>query len=220
MALTQRERDRLDVLKQAKRKQITQKKAAERMGVSERWVRKLLQRMKTGRDRVVVHKLRGRPSNRRLSGENTRSDREDSLRSDVRRLWTHAGEQTPESQTPDPHRPRSAAPVDDTSGAVASAAAPAPSHPHLARAPRSFRRTGAMGQFHARLAGRPRAAAQADPHDRRRHQPFAAALCGARCGGGKPAPAKALAADLRPYGDLLYRQSRSVSLSPPIRTGW
>lgn len=69
MALTQRERDRLDVLKQARRKQITQKKAAERMGVSERWVRKLLQRMKSERDRVVVHKLRGRPSHRRLSAE-------------------------------------------------------------------------------------------------------------------------------------------------------
>lgn len=69
MALTQRERDRLDWLKQAQRKQITQAKAAELMGVSERWVRKLLQRMKTERDRVVVHKLRGRPSNRKLSPE-------------------------------------------------------------------------------------------------------------------------------------------------------
>ena len=69
MALTQGERDRLDWLKQAKRKQITQAQAAERIGVSERWVRKLLQRMKTERDRVVVHKLRGRPSNRRVSAE-------------------------------------------------------------------------------------------------------------------------------------------------------
>lgn len=39
------------------------------MGASERWVRKLLQRMKTERDRVVVHKLRGRPSNRRINAE-------------------------------------------------------------------------------------------------------------------------------------------------------
>jgi DNA-binding CsgD family transcriptional regulator len=69
MALTQRERDRLDWLKQAKRKQMTQAKTAELMGVSERWVRKLLQRMKIERDRVVVHKLRGRPSNRRISAE-------------------------------------------------------------------------------------------------------------------------------------------------------
>jgi hypothetical protein len=41
------------------------------MQVSERWVRKLLRRMKTEKDRVVVlvHKLRGKPSNRRLSAE-------------------------------------------------------------------------------------------------------------------------------------------------------
>ena len=69
MVLTQKERDRLDLLKQAQRKQITQRKAAERMQVSERWVRQLLERMKTEKDRVVVHKLRGRPSNRRRSAE-------------------------------------------------------------------------------------------------------------------------------------------------------
>jgi len=69
MALTQQERDWLDWLKQAKRKQITQRQAAEHMEVSERWVRKLLQRMKQEGDRVVVHKLRGKPSNRRLSEE-------------------------------------------------------------------------------------------------------------------------------------------------------
>src|SRR5215472_7679761 len=69
MALTQKERDRLDLLKQAKRRQITQRKAAERMKGSERWVRQLLRRMKTEKDRVVVHKLRGQPSNRRRSAE-------------------------------------------------------------------------------------------------------------------------------------------------------
>jgi transposase len=52
---------------QAKRKQITQATAAKRMGVSERWVRKLLQRMKREKDRVVVHGLRGQASNRRLA---------------------------------------------------------------------------------------------------------------------------------------------------------
>jgi len=69
MALTQQERDWLDWLKQAKRKQIPQRQAAEQMKVSERWVRKLLQRMKREGDQVVVHKLRGKPSNRRLSEE-------------------------------------------------------------------------------------------------------------------------------------------------------
>jgi transposase len=70
--MSQRERDRLHWLKQAEAKQITQAKAAGRMGVSERWVRQLLRRRKKEGDRVVVHRLRGRPSNRKLS-ERTRS---------------------------------------------------------------------------------------------------------------------------------------------------
>jgi transposase len=64
--MSQQERDRLHRLKQAEAKQITQAKAAERMGVSERWVRQLLRRRKKEGDRVVVHRLRGRPSNRKL----------------------------------------------------------------------------------------------------------------------------------------------------------
>ncbi len=69
MALNQKERDWLQWLHQAKRKQMTQKEAGLRMQVSERWVRKLLARMKQQKDRVVVHGLRGRPSNRRLAPE-------------------------------------------------------------------------------------------------------------------------------------------------------
>jgi DNA-binding Lrp family transcriptional regulator len=69
MALNQKERDWLQWLHQAKRKQITQREAAQRMQVSERWVRQLLRRMKRQKDRVVVHGLRGRPSNRRLEPE-------------------------------------------------------------------------------------------------------------------------------------------------------
>jgi transposase len=64
--MSQKERDRLHWLKQAETKQITQAKAAERMKVSERWVRKLLQRKKREGGGVVVHGLRGARSNRRL----------------------------------------------------------------------------------------------------------------------------------------------------------
>jgi len=67
--MNQKQRDWLQWLHQAKRKQITQSTAAQRMGVSERWVRKLLRRMKREKDRVVVHGLRGRRSNRRLPEE-------------------------------------------------------------------------------------------------------------------------------------------------------
>ena len=64
--MSQKERDRLHWLKQAESKQITQAKAAEQMQVSERWVRKLLARKKREGDRVVIHRLRGAESNRRL----------------------------------------------------------------------------------------------------------------------------------------------------------
>jgi transposase len=67
IAMSQGERDWLDWLKRARDGKMTQREVAERMGVSERWVRKLLQRMKKQGDAVVVHGLRGRASNRRLS---------------------------------------------------------------------------------------------------------------------------------------------------------
>jgi transposase len=66
MAMDQRERDELDWLKRAKEGGISQREAAQKIGVSDRWVRKLLKRMKKQGDAVVVHGLRGRASNRKL----------------------------------------------------------------------------------------------------------------------------------------------------------
>ena len=43
--------------------------AAEKMGISDRWVRGLLAEMKAKGDAVVVHGLRGRPSDRRIDEE-------------------------------------------------------------------------------------------------------------------------------------------------------
>jgi predicted DNA-binding protein (UPF0251 family) len=71
--MNQEERDRLHWLKQVKDKKLTQKKAAERMKVSPRWVRKLVKKMKRKGDAVVVHGLRGRTSNRKLA-EKTRRE--------------------------------------------------------------------------------------------------------------------------------------------------
>src|SRR6266446_113926 len=59
IAMNQEERDWLEWLKRAKDGVVTQRQAAEKMGVSDRWVRKLLVRMKTDGDGVVVHGLRG-----------------------------------------------------------------------------------------------------------------------------------------------------------------
>ena len=67
--MSQEERDWLDWLKRARDKKMTQREAAERMGVSGRWVGKLLQRMKHEGDRVVVHGLRGRASNRKIAAK-------------------------------------------------------------------------------------------------------------------------------------------------------
>ena len=72
IAMSQQERDWLDWLKRAKDGKVTQREAAERMEVSERWVRTLLKRMKKQGDAVVVHGLRGRASNRKLSTETRR----------------------------------------------------------------------------------------------------------------------------------------------------
>jgi transposase len=66
IGMSQEERDWLDLLKRARDRKMTQRETAERMGVSERWVRKLLRRMKEQGDAVVVHRLRGRASNRKL----------------------------------------------------------------------------------------------------------------------------------------------------------
>lgn len=67
--MTQRDRDRLVALKKAHKKLITQRQAAEELGLTERHVRRLLARLKEVGDRAVVHGLRGRRSNRKLSEE-------------------------------------------------------------------------------------------------------------------------------------------------------
>jgi predicted ArsR family transcriptional regulator len=66
IALSQRERDRLRVLHEVKRKQITQIEAARRLKISNRHVRRLLVGLRKLGDRAVLHGLRGRPSNRRF----------------------------------------------------------------------------------------------------------------------------------------------------------
>ena len=48
---------------------VTQRQAAAEMDASDRWVRKLLVRMETDGDAVVVHGLRGRSSNRRIDAQ-------------------------------------------------------------------------------------------------------------------------------------------------------
>ena len=58
-----------ECLKRASDRLISQREAAEKIGVSDRWVRKLLKRMKKHGDAVAVHGLRGRASNRKIAAE-------------------------------------------------------------------------------------------------------------------------------------------------------
>ena len=67
--MSQEERDKLEWLKRAKDGVISQCEAARKMGVTDRWVRNLLQRMKKRGDAVVVHGLRGRASNRKIAAK-------------------------------------------------------------------------------------------------------------------------------------------------------
>jgi transposase len=72
IAMSQEERDCLNWLRRAQAGSMSQREAGEKMGVSARWVRKLLKRMAKQGDAVVVHGLRGRPSNRKLSAQTHR----------------------------------------------------------------------------------------------------------------------------------------------------
>jgi len=67
--MCQEERDWLDWLKRVRDGVITQRRAAAKMGITDRWVRTLLARMEEKGDAVVVHGLRGQPSNRRIDEE-------------------------------------------------------------------------------------------------------------------------------------------------------
>ena len=63
--MSAKERDRLKVLHEVKQRHIPQKQAAAELGLSVRWVRKLLVRLRTRGDGGLRHGLRGRASNRK-----------------------------------------------------------------------------------------------------------------------------------------------------------
>jgi len=69
--MSARDRDRLKVLHEVGKGHLSQKQGGEQLGVTERWVRKLLARMRKEGDGGILHRLRGRPSNRKIE-EKTR----------------------------------------------------------------------------------------------------------------------------------------------------
>src|SRR5262245_12850049 len=67
--MTQRDRDRLVVLRKAEKKLIRQAQAATELGITTRHVKRLLRRLKREGDKALIHGLRGRRSNRKLNPE-------------------------------------------------------------------------------------------------------------------------------------------------------
>jgi Homeodomain-like domain len=63
--MSAKERDRLKVLHEVRKRHITQKQAGVELGFSVRWVRALLKRLRREGDRGLRHRLRGRRSNRK-----------------------------------------------------------------------------------------------------------------------------------------------------------
>src|SRR5713226_2736389 len=66
LLMTQTDRDRLVTLRKAKKRLITQRDAAEELGLSIRQVKRLLYALKKRGDQAVIHGLRGKRSNRRI----------------------------------------------------------------------------------------------------------------------------------------------------------
>ena len=114
--MTQAERDRLVALKKAKKKLITQKQAAEEIGVTERQVRRLLRKLRRKGDQAVIHELRGRPSNRKLSAELEQRAIGCSCRPAVPGIRADAGGGVPAQAARDYGEQRDAAAMDGEAG--------------------------------------------------------------------------------------------------------
>src|SRR3954447_4392318 len=67
--MSQKERDRLKVLHEVSKGQLTQQQAAAQLKLSERQVRRLTAKLRKRGDIAVVHGLHGRASNRKISPE-------------------------------------------------------------------------------------------------------------------------------------------------------
>jgi transposase len=69
LRMSRKQRDRLKVLEQLKQRQISQRQAAQWLGLSARQVRRLERRYAAQGDCGLMHRGRGKPSNRRIGAE-------------------------------------------------------------------------------------------------------------------------------------------------------
>ena len=151
------------------------------MGVSDRWVRMLLKRMSKQGDAVVVHGLRGRPSNRKLAAETQRQALAILKQPD----WHDFGPTFAAEQLAKRHQIEVG--KETLRGWMIEAGLWKPKSRRAARgallaaAAERLWRTGAVGHLRARLAGRTGAGALPGADDRRRHQLELGPLRRARC---------------------------------------
>lgn len=66
LLLTRRDRDRLKVLHEVRKRHLTQCQAAQQLHLSDRWIRELIGRISEKGDRALLHGLRGRSSTHKL----------------------------------------------------------------------------------------------------------------------------------------------------------
>ena len=213
--MSAKERERLKVLHAVQKRHITQVQAGKELGISVRWVRVLLKRVQARGDAAVVHRLRGRPSNRRLPEKTKRRVVELFRQQKQARQWHDYGPTLAAEETGGgawhPGEPRDPTSVADDSEAVASAPGAGGAGAYLASTAGTLGRTAAVGQQRARLAGRTRGDAVPDRHDRRRHFAGGGALCAARLDGREPAIAGLLCEGARAAAGGVHRQGESVS---------
>ncbi len=89
--MSAKERDRLKVLHEVRKRHIPQRQAAAELGISVRWVRTLLKRLRVHGDGGLRHRLRGRRSNHKTPEELQRRAVELFRQNKQARLWHDYG---------------------------------------------------------------------------------------------------------------------------------
>jgi transposase-like protein len=89
--MSAKERDRLKVLHEVRKRHITQRQAAVELGISVRWVRTLLGRLRVHGDAGLRHRLRGKRSNRKAPEERKRRAVQLYRQKKQARLWHDYG---------------------------------------------------------------------------------------------------------------------------------
>src|SRR5215471_7108175 len=211
LLMTQADRDRLVTLKKAKKRLITQREAAEELGV---------ERASREADAIPLEEA-GRQSRgawtarETFEAENRRTHtaggREDSFGSSVRRIRADLSVGVSAQEARDQGEQGDGAAVDDAGQVVAGEEDESQGRPHLAAAPEPVRRAGAMGHQRARLAGGTRRETVPDRDDRRRYQPTFCTVCAERFHSREHAAAVGVRGKLRAAGGILHGQGEPVS---------